>query len=55
MIPMIILSLCWVLLFPYLAAAQSLKELRIGSSDVTVSNLCTFYAISATSQENSRQ
>ena len=44
MIPMIILSLCWVLLFPHLAAAQSLKELRIGSSDVTVSNLCTFYA-----------
>ena len=44
MIPMIILSLCWVLLFPYLAAAQPLKELRIGSSDVTVSNLCTFYA-----------
>jgi len=44
MIPMIILSFCWFLIFPYLAAAQPLKEIRIGSSDVTVSNLCTFYA-----------
>jgi len=26
------------------AAAQPLKEIRIGSSDITVSNLCTFYA-----------
>ena len=26
------------------AVAQPLKEIRIGSSDITVSNLCTFYA-----------
>ena len=26
------------------AGAQPLKEIRIGSSDITVSNLCTFYA-----------
>ena len=35
-----LLTLCsahWV-------GAQSLKEIRIGSSDITVSNLCTFYA-----------
>ena len=44
MIPMTILSFCSFLLFPYLAAAQPLKEIRIGSSDVSVSNLCTFYA-----------
>ena len=44
MIPMIILSFLWLWFFPYPAAAQPLKEIRIGSSDITVSNLCTFYA-----------
>ena len=33
-----------ILLSPPFAAAQPLKEIRIGSSDITVSNLCTFYA-----------
>ena len=44
MILMIILSFFWLWFFPYPATAQPLKELRIGSSDITVSNLCTFYA-----------
>ncbi|HEV8725075.1 MAG TPA: ABC transporter substrate-binding protein [Candidatus Binatia bacterium] len=44
MMPIIILSSFWFLLFPYFAVAQPLKEIRIGSSDITVSNLCTFYA-----------
>ena len=44
MILMIILSFFWLWFFPYPAAAQPLKEIRIGSSDITVSNLCTFYA-----------
>jgi len=39
-----ILMLLWICISPRLAAAQSLKEIRIGSSDITVSNLCTFYA-----------
>jgi ABC-type nitrate/sulfonate/bicarbonate transport system substrate-binding protein len=33
-----------ILISPPFAAAQPLKEIRIGSSDITVSNLCTFYA-----------
>jgi ABC-type nitrate/sulfonate/bicarbonate transport system substrate-binding protein len=33
-----------ILISPSFAAAQPLKEIRIGSSDITVSNLCTFYA-----------
>jgi NitT/TauT family transport system substrate-binding protein len=39
-----VLTFVCFLLFPHVAAAQSLKEIRIGSSDITVSNLCTFYA-----------
>jgi ABC-type nitrate/sulfonate/bicarbonate transport system substrate-binding protein len=38
------LVLLCLLILPTFAAAQSLKEIRIGSSDITVSNLCTFYA-----------
>jgi ABC-type nitrate/sulfonate/bicarbonate transport system substrate-binding protein len=38
------LVLLWILISAPLAVAQSLKEIRIGSSDITVSNLCTFYA-----------
>jgi ABC-type nitrate/sulfonate/bicarbonate transport system substrate-binding protein len=38
------LSLFCFLLSTSTAAAQLLKEIRIGSSDITVSNLCTFYA-----------
>jgi ABC-type nitrate/sulfonate/bicarbonate transport system substrate-binding protein len=38
------LSLFCVLLSTGIAAAQPVKEIRIGSSDITVSNLCTFYA-----------
>jgi NitT/TauT family transport system substrate-binding protein len=38
------LILLWALILPLLAAAQPLKEIRIGSSDITVSNLTTFYA-----------
>jgi ABC-type nitrate/sulfonate/bicarbonate transport system substrate-binding protein len=34
----------WILVSAPFAAAQPLKEIRIGSSDITVSNLCTFYA-----------
>ena len=34
----------WILIFAPSASAQPLKEIRIGSSDITVSNLCTFYA-----------
>ncbi len=34
----------WILVFAPSAGAQPLKEIRIGSSDITVSNLCTFYA-----------
>jgi len=34
----------WILVFASSAGAQPLKEIRIGSSDITVSNLCTFYA-----------
>jgi len=41
---LMILMLLWICISPPLAAAQSLKEIRIGSSDITVSNLCTFYA-----------
>jgi ABC-type nitrate/sulfonate/bicarbonate transport system substrate-binding protein len=41
---LLILMLLWICISPRLAAAQSLKEIRIGSSDITVSNLCTFYA-----------
>ena len=41
---LMILMLLWIWISPPLAAAQSLKEIRIGSSDITVSNLCTFYA-----------
>jgi ABC-type nitrate/sulfonate/bicarbonate transport system substrate-binding protein len=44
MIRKVVLLFFWILLVPYLAAAQPLKEIRIGSSDITVSNLCTFYA-----------
>lgn len=41
---LLILVLLAVCMAPPFAAAQSLKEIRIGSSDITVSNLCTFYA-----------
>ena len=41
---LMILVLLWTCVSAPLAAAQSLKEIRIGSSDITVSNLCTFYA-----------
>ena len=41
---LMILMLLWICISAPLAAAQSLKEIRIGSSDITVSNLCTFYA-----------
>ena len=34
----------WILVFAPSTGAQPLKEIRIGSSDITVSNLCTFYA-----------
>ena len=34
----------WILVVAPSAGAQPLKEIRIGSSDITVSNLCTFYA-----------
>jgi len=34
----------WIFIFAPCANAQPLKEIRIGSSDITVSNLCTFYA-----------
>ena len=44
MIPVVILAFFSFLFFPCGAVAQSLKEIRIGSSDITVSNLCTFYA-----------
>jgi ABC-type nitrate/sulfonate/bicarbonate transport system substrate-binding protein len=44
MIPVVLLAFFWFLFFPYGAIAQPLKEIRIGSSDITVSNLCTFYA-----------
>jgi NitT/TauT family transport system substrate-binding protein len=30
--------------FPFLAAAQPLKEIRIGSSNISVTNVCAFYA-----------
>jgi NitT/TauT family transport system substrate-binding protein len=41
---MIILSFFWFLLFPYLVAAQPLKEIRVGSSNISVANLVAFYA-----------
>jgi ABC-type nitrate/sulfonate/bicarbonate transport system substrate-binding protein len=43
---MVLLNLVflWIVISPSFAAAQPLKEIRIGSSDITVSNLCTFYA-----------
>src|SRR5215471_1854080 len=44
MIPIAILIVLSFLLIPDFADAQTLKEIRIGSSDITVSNLCTFYA-----------
>lgn len=31
-------------LFPVLATAQTLREVRLGSTDITVSNFCSFYA-----------
>ena len=38
------LALILVLSVPVLASAQSLKEIRIGSTDITVSNFSSFYA-----------
>jgi ABC-type nitrate/sulfonate/bicarbonate transport system substrate-binding protein len=38
------LALLWIIFFPYLAAPQSLKEIRIGSSNISVTNVCAFYA-----------
>jgi NitT/TauT family transport system substrate-binding protein len=43
MIAMILVFL-WMVLFPHSAAAQSLKEIRIGSSNISVTNVCAFYA-----------
>ena len=44
MIRVVILAFFSFLFFPCGAVAQPRKEIRIGSSDITVSNLCTFYA-----------
>lgn len=40
----IALVLLFASLFPVQALAQTLKEVRLGSTDVTVSNFCSFYA-----------
>jgi ABC-type nitrate/sulfonate/bicarbonate transport system substrate-binding protein len=39
-----ILVFLWLVTFSPLAAAQSLKELRIGSSNISFTNICAFYA-----------
>ena len=44
MVERIVVALCGIAFFCHPATAQPLKEIRIGSSDITVSNLCTFYA-----------
>jgi NitT/TauT family transport system substrate-binding protein len=38
------LALFLVALVPGFASAQALKEVRLGSTDITVSNFCSFYA-----------
>ncbi|MGH7817306.1 MAG: ABC transporter substrate-binding protein [Candidatus Binatia bacterium] len=38
------LALFLIMSSPVFASAQSLKEIRIGSTDITVSNFCSFYA-----------
>ena len=38
------LALLLVALVPGFASAQALKEARLGSTDITVSNFCSFYA-----------
>ena len=38
------LALLWLVSVPVLAPAQSLKEIRVGSTDITVSNFWIFYA-----------
>lgn len=40
----LVLLLLSMLVLPRFAAAQPLKEIRIGSSDISVSTFCTFYA-----------
>jgi len=44
MIQKIALFLFWVLQIPYLASADALKEIRVGSSNISVTNLVAFYA-----------
>jgi ABC-type nitrate/sulfonate/bicarbonate transport system substrate-binding protein len=44
MIQKIALFLFWVLQIPYLASADALKEIRVGSSNISVTNLVSFYA-----------
>ena len=38
------LAMFFIVFSPVLASAQYLKEIRIGSTDITVSNFCSFYA-----------
>ncbi len=43
--PLFILGVCFALIFDAVSAtAQSLKEIRIGSSTISVTNICTFFA-----------
>ena len=38
------LTILWIVFVSHSAAAQSLKEIRIGSSNISVTNVCAFYA-----------
>lgn len=38
------IALCLTAVLPVFASAQTLKEVRLGSTDITVSNFCSFYA-----------
>ena len=38
------LAILWIVFVSHSAAAQSLKEIRIGSSNISVTNVCAFYA-----------
>ena len=38
------LAILWIVFASHSAAAQSLKEIRIGSSNISVTNVCAFYA-----------
>ncbi len=40
----IFLAILWIVFVSHSAAAQSLKEIRIGSSNISVTNVCAFYA-----------